>query len=369
MDDDTQTGPLRASLLASGLGETLAVKTTIMKRLYVNEPSYDDVGSVLMRLGLTYQPAANLPISEAMDSVYFINCGGPVEQSHAQLKAFIRNGGTIYASDLQAPLIAELYPNLFHVGGPGHAGAVEGTVVDPGLRSVIGPTVPLTFDLGSWKFLKPLPQAKAITFVEWSGQPLVLSSHIEGQGIVFFTAFHNVRQTSLAENELLRFLLFRPLLSQDIQKADTQLRRRDAISVGEYTSGLRENVKERVFEAPPSGNVIARVSWIGQARIEMMLQTHAGVEIAGVVSWSSPLELAGITPSDGGRILVRCVEFVSKEIPFSLGVALSSGERPRDEDASRLRGTLIGRKTTPANVSKRTNPRLAGTLFPGRKDK
>ena len=77
-----------------------------MKTLYVNEPGFDDVGEVLRALDLPFAPLDGRSFDDPTNSVVFLNCGSEFEGDPRFLRSFIDNGGTVYASDLQADLLA-----------------------------------------------------------------------------------------------------------------------------------------------------------------------------------------------------------------------------------------------------------------------
>ena len=196
-------------------------------KFFVNESLYDDVGQVLARMGqgFEYEPAERYTSVPPTDAVLFLNCGGAVNASAPELASFIEKGGTIYASDLQATFIAEMFPSVFGCTTRARSGVFNASVVDQALKDTMGDDIDLKFDMGFWQYVTPKDRADGKTHVylhyrTFLGRcvPLVVSyDHPQG-GSLFFTAFHNSAQKTKKEEELLRFLLFRPIMSRNLQE-------------------------------------------------------------------------------------------------------------------------------------------------------
>ncbi len=137
--------------------------------------------------GFESSPAAKLFEVEPSEAVFFINCGGSVPFPSLQLRQFVESGGTIYASDLQAPLIAQLYPAILRVEAGGNTGTVNARVTDQGLRAIIGAEVAVQFDMVGWQCVVPnLPVGSSVrTYIEAGTQPLLVSYQPPAGGTVF----------------------------------------------------------------------------------------------------------------------------------------------------------------------------------------
>ena len=319
-------------------------------KLFVNDAKYDNVGSVLSKMGqgFEFSHASGLFESDPREAVLFINCGGTAPYSASRLTAFVQSGGTIYASDLQAPLMAQMYPNVLQVRSGGSAQTLVGAVVDQGLKALIGSELSINFDLGSWQYLVT-KDASVRTYIRDGERPLVISYQPSAEGTVFFTAFHNVKQTSAKEQELLRFLIFRPILSREISASLDVLVEKDLILEREFTGGLRPEVRERTFAIPSGGPWTARVSWTGQGRVAIEIVEPGGDILGRREGWVGPLELGAAAVPASSHLRIRYIEVVQKEIPFFVHLATGfvdvalGGATPSLEDCSpkRLRGSLL----------------------------
>ena len=133
------------------------------------------------------------------------------------LRAFVGRGGTLYASDLHFGVVAECFPEFVDnsLRARGVAQIVEAEVVDPGLRDQIGDTISLTFDQEGW-VAAAMTGEQATTYLIGSfstndgksmRSPLLVKIPFR-QGNVVFTSFHNEKQNSDKERQLLKYLVF-----------------------------------------------------------------------------------------------------------------------------------------------------------------
>lgn len=296
---------------------------------FVNEQGFDNVASVLDRMGqgFEYKNVQGLSSEPSEDSVLFLNCGGEVPLGQDELLEFVRAGGTLYASDLQAPLIASTFSDYVElVGDRGERGSVKANVVDPSLAEVIGKTMKLTFDMGDWQTVAPRKKAlqSSRVYLTLGGQgrqpfasdtPLVMSTKV-GKGVLFFTAFHNSAQDSKEEGDLLRFLLFQPIMAKSAAEQEQSLVAEKADIQRQYTAGLSADTAERTFDLPTAKGV-AILTWSGQGRLSLCCAPPGELRVE---AWSPPLRL-DFPAGSSGKLAVRCEEFVQDEIPFNLIVA------------------------------------------------
>lgn len=235
--------------------ETQTVSEPRRLRLAVTPPVFDDMGTLLKQLGEGYQfdtieldDLLNDGLLSEYDVVFF-TCGpypeswlGAVvgqgernatvyqwnERVEAQLKKslrkFVQAGGTLYASDWRFSAMQSAFPEFVDVrraADEGTAQEVTARVVDSGLQEIIGSEIQLHFDLGGWH-----PAAFAgedvQTYLEGSYQKTVGGSDTapllvkmrHGEGTILYTAFHNEKQTSETELELLKYLVFTMVTSK-----------------------------------------------------------------------------------------------------------------------------------------------------------
>jgi len=218
-------------------------------RLAVTPPAFDDMGSLLATLGEGYR-FDDLAMEDLLEpdrlaeyDVVFVTCGyvpndwvgerlrddersggghyavlpETAERLTRSLRGFVAGGGTLYVSDRFFQLLWIAFPEMIDLANvaDGAAGSVEAEVVDPGLRKRLGPTVRLAFDKPAWR-PAALRGPNVTTYLrgtyrtvegEVRNGPLLVRFPFE-RGHVIFTSFHNEKQNSETERELLRYLVF-----------------------------------------------------------------------------------------------------------------------------------------------------------------
>jgi hypothetical protein len=189
---------------------------------------------------IDYKDLRNLDLLSQYNAV-FINCArafadvdddeanaqtDPIEWSVAQasvaLEQYVRNGGTLYASDWAYTFINRGMPGYLtfpEQAKIGSEGVVQVDVKDPGLAAVLGgSTVPINFDLGAWVPIQGVSDKVKVylTLNDWQ----LAASFPYGQGKVIYTAFHNQKQTTDQEKQLLEYLVL--LTTTEGMSADLQ---------------------------------------------------------------------------------------------------------------------------------------------------
>jgi len=196
--------------------------------------SYDSIEDVLDvlelpydtyngRNGTAYLDLLRDPDALAAYDIVFLNCGMGEQwrdhqaQINANLAAYVRDGGSIYASDWAYYLVESTWParNDFHGNDSrfgdaavGAAGTVQATVIDPAMVEVLDRgRANLNFDLAQWVAMVDVGDAEVLLegTYGWNGGfgssggtetgPLATRLH-DGQGTVVFTSFHNERQAT-----------------------------------------------------------------------------------------------------------------------------------------------------------------------------
>lgn len=199
-------------------------------RLAVTPASWDDIGSLLNKLGdgYKYTTINNHDLRELSNltkyDVIFLNCDsrGRDPRSTSALRQYVKQGGTIYASDLRYAQLAKTFPE-FAVHVPGLRdlhGKIQANVLDPGLQRILGEKVTLRFELShrpaafnpkkTWIYLNTKQQS-------FSGGPLwvpLLTKFQCGKGHVIFTSFHNAKQINGVELKLLMYIVFAAVNSE-----------------------------------------------------------------------------------------------------------------------------------------------------------
>ena len=240
--------------------ETPPVEVKPLRLAVTRGPAlYDDMGRLLDKLGSGHKYTTisleDLEDSKKVESydIIFITCS-PVPPSwiildpdkkpgarentltgkwnpeaakrlQASLRGFVERGGTIYASDWQFNIVAQVFPELIdHAtaqGGVGSKEDVTAKVVDEGLRERIGSQLNLRFDQDGW-FPAALRGPNAKVYLEGDYHlrdgravmvPLLVKIPVH-QGTLIFTSFHNEKQNSDKELELLRYLVFTTVTAQ-----------------------------------------------------------------------------------------------------------------------------------------------------------
>ena len=235
-------------------------------RLAVTPPEFDDVGRLLDTLGAGYRHT-DIEMDDLLAAkrlspfdVVFLTCGGVprwwlgrfvregerdsggvyrarpavVRQLEASLRDYVGRGGTLYASDWQFELVAMAFPEYIDKSkiDRGDVQVVDAEVVDASLRKRIGPRIALRFDQPSWR-PAAFDESKATTYLRGAyktlsgGQtvaPLLVRFPFR-DGHVIFTSFHNEKQNSDTELELLRCLVFATVTAQlDAKVEQTMIR-------------------------------------------------------------------------------------------------------------------------------------------------
>ena len=219
-------------------------------RLALTPPKYDDVGRLLSGLGDGYR-YDDIAMDDLLEperlkpyDVVFVTCGyvprhwgrarlrdtdrgdgggqyaaetETIERLRESLRQYVGQGGTLYVSDWHFHLLRVAFPELIDWDrvGTGDAGRVTAEVVEEGLRKRLGPTVELNFDKPAWR-PAALKGPNVTTYLRGTydlreggrttGPLLVQFPHGDGQ--VIFTSFHNEKQNSETEKELLKYLVF-----------------------------------------------------------------------------------------------------------------------------------------------------------------
>lgn len=229
-------------------------------KLAVTPPEYDDMGKLLDALGPGYRFDV-IAFDDLLDAerlaaydVVFLTCGGVptswltrrvrdgerdspgvyrtrpdvMRRIRVGLRRYVGRGGTLYASDWQFRLLAIAFPELVDRSKlfRGAIQTIRAEVVDRGLQRQLGPEIELHFDKRGW-----LPAAfrglEVTTYLRGSFQtleggmrtaPLLVHFPFEA-GHVVFTSFHNEKQNTATERQLLRCLVFTTVTAQTEARA------------------------------------------------------------------------------------------------------------------------------------------------------
>jgi hypothetical protein len=210
----------------------LAVTPTASNPANPNDPlsrdeKWDDMGKLLNELGdgyrhdeVTIQDIVTNPKKLKEYDVIFLTCapGGEEEMKDA-LFQYVSDGGILYASDWRFDAIAKAFPDMVapNLIGEGAMQHLEADIVDPSLSEALkSKKIHLVFNLGQWKTAAFAgPRVKTLiqgTYIQEKTRqsavaPLMVKFQVK-DGTVIFTSFHNEKQNSKIEKDLLKHLVF-----------------------------------------------------------------------------------------------------------------------------------------------------------------
>jgi SAM-dependent methyltransferase len=218
---------------------------------------YDSIEAILKNLDVSFttingvQDGASAPLKRFLTDpadmgqydIIFFNCGlhyeplqsggaesGPSAQIVQNIKDFVANGGSIYASDWAYFITEPAFPEMIDfrnddtvllAAATGAAGAVTADVYDPAMQaSVGGNRAEITFDLDVWVTPQSAgPGTSTLIYSQyqyWANNyatlrstegPLAVRLDTSG-GRVIFTSFHNEPQVTLHMEVLLEEIIF-----------------------------------------------------------------------------------------------------------------------------------------------------------------
>ena len=189
---------------------------------------FDSIESIVQ--GVLGNPIEEIQASQlgssAVTSAYrmiFLNCGLDTDPLFnnpnvvTNLKAFLQNGGTIYASDWAADYVNKLFPGVtFELTGD--AQSTTATIVDASLQAFLGKsTVSIVYDLGSWANLLTTPANATVLLRanytaggnQLTNRPIAFSLP-QGAGRLVFTTFHNEVGATADQIAVLRHFIYIP---------------------------------------------------------------------------------------------------------------------------------------------------------------
>ncbi len=203
---------------------------------------WDDMSKLLHELGDGYRHD-NLTMEDVIGprklseyDVVFLTCAdGYEDELKNTLQDYVTKGGILYASDWRYKAIAKAFPEMVakNLQQDGEKQELEADIVDAGLREALGAKkIHLRFDLPEWKpaafggpRVKVLLQGSYVKF-KAGGQrataPLMVKFPV-GKGTVVFTSFHNEKQNSRIETQLLKYLVFSLVTAGVDAEVNTQM--------------------------------------------------------------------------------------------------------------------------------------------------
>jgi hypothetical protein len=268
-------------------------------RIIVSPSNYDDVQKVLQRLGGQYASGRELNGQEMLrlgdpgflsgTELLFLNCGAEgLSQVAAdpsacrQLRAWVENGGTLYASDWASDVVAAAFGDRVEFGGKdGKAETLAARVSDPDLARRLNYSISLTFNLDAWVRITKYPADAEVylTDAQYTG-PLGIGV-IVGKGRVVFTSFHHHAQPSGSdEDKLLAWLVMLPAQHRLLlTSSSTQKRHRAPVRnqvVGSAGSG-RQRIPLRM--GPGKGLGVFSLAWESEDSVRFGMRYLRGNEV------------------------------------------------------------------------------------------
>jgi len=211
-------------------------------RLAITPPAFDDMGKLLRTLGDGYK-FTDIADFEILNStrlqdidVLFLTCNSSDannKQMNANLRKFVEQGGTLYASDLRFDALRGAFPEYIdatklYAANPQNMTA---DIAEPGLQEALGSkTIQLHFNGAGWR-TAAFKRDKATVYLEGNinlpnGKPFftpLLVKFSYGKGAVIYTSFHNAAQNSETEKKLLKYLVFTAVTSQNETRIATTM--------------------------------------------------------------------------------------------------------------------------------------------------
>jgi len=186
----------------------------------VTRGATDNVGQILrvFSRGAEIQVLNNIHTASQLEpfSGIFINCGSHGDVPLEALREYVYNGGVVYASDHAGSNLRAAFPGLFNYEVYYETLTVRNAeIVHSGLASHMGlDHFEIIFNLGGWYIITQMP-GDATTYIQGyipghGITPLAISFNY-GEGIVFFTSFHNSAQASGSMIDFIGYLVFRTL--------------------------------------------------------------------------------------------------------------------------------------------------------------
>ena len=200
-------------------GETVTAQQISLApigKIGVVEGSYDDIRDILTTLGVTYEVIGDPDVTFSNPSVLseyaviFFECGLDddfiyKETCITNLKNYVEQGGSIYASDWADSVVEAMYPDKIDFAGKiGSAQDITANITDSEIKALLGKnTAEICFDLSAWVVMNSVKAGVVIdlsgtvTTDEGTKNDIPLMVHFsQGNGYVVYTSFHNEAQVT-----------------------------------------------------------------------------------------------------------------------------------------------------------------------------
>ena len=302
-----------------------------------SEIPWDDVGRLLDSLGqgykhITVQEYELLQARRFDDfDVLFLTCapGGTERELTRNLRSFVEEGGTLYASDWRFDCVAAAFSEFtdFYRKDEGQNQELTATVLDPGLKDVLGSTVPLRFDMPQWKTASFLTdKVKVLLEGRYKKQnglghavaPLLVKFQV-GKGTVIFTSFHNEKQNSDVETKLLKFLVFSAVTAQAESKAmQTMVKGGFSPQKSNLLSASSDNPSvTQTYHSKKKGRIRFDLAFDPGARLKLTVVSPQGKKYEQEGDQSLHIEAEGIAPGPW-QYTITALHVPYPNYPFSV---------------------------------------------------
>lgn len=337
-----------------------------MNKHIVSPSGYDDIGAVLDDLGEGFAYSeiswAELQTGAIPDDceVLFINCAREASSGTVNANAirkFVERGGSLYASDWAGGVISSVFPKVVTFDQDGQACEANCSVVDEGLREVIGDKIKIHFDLDGWWRIRSVSSDVRV-YVKWNSLPIVVGFQ-HGRGHVIYTSFHNKAQVSEAEQKLLRFLVLRPILAQAASLAAEASRARQFAPGKEIIETISRGQRcgPYVYKAQGGEGLLYLLQWegVGTLKLTILDPTHNIVFQKQETRPPLQYEVASVTSGDWS-CYVEAINTQYANLPFVLTVATRASKNVKP--STTLEPAILSRKGTYAKQWGSTHPGL-----------
>ena len=310
------------------------------RRFLVTPPGFDDIGAVLTSMGEGFKHESisweTLLHGKELDGseVLFINCSGDCEVNAAtytreiasRIRNFVSRGGSLYVSDWAGAIINAAFSEIIQFDPNGIEHHYSCDIKDPGLREIIGKTIDIHFDLGSWWRIRKVDRSVRVYVT--GGRALdnipIVAGFSHGQGHVIYTSFHNEKQVSATEKKLLEFLVLRPILADTAASAEEEAKAQHCVPGMEIIATIDRKKCSNPYTYDPKGGegLLFILHWQKSATLKMNITDPGGTAIFSSDSSHPPLKFE-VPSTAGGRYacVVEAISVPHDKFPYVLTLA------------------------------------------------
>ncbi len=190
----------------------------------VIEGTWDDIPSLLNGLDIDYDVISPVsPFLEDLDDmkeydIIFVECSasGRTDEIHdTNIRRFVQEGNSLYASDLSYSWVEEPLPDSYTSASGGSSGTYTVDVASTEMLNLLGQnTIDITYGIGGWRGIESVGPTSTVHFEGDVGMgpddsPVMMSyTDPIGGGQAIFTSFHNSDQASGDMQDILEFMIF-----------------------------------------------------------------------------------------------------------------------------------------------------------------